>query len=203
MLRTLLRDRFGMVAHTETREMPILALRVARADGRLGPQMTPAAVDCAALNAARGRGPIEGRGGPPPGARIGGPPPDGRGAPPPMPSFSVGERPMCGDRMGFGQLLAGGMTMSRLATQMAQLTGRLVVDRTGLTGGYDLDLKWTPAPNQLPPGPPPPGVEPPAIDPNGPSLETALQEQLGLKLENERGPVDVLVIEKLVPPTEN
>ena len=94
--------------------------------------------------------------------------------------------------------------MSRLATQiLSQLTGRLVVDRTGLTGAYDIDLKWTPTPNQLPPGPPPPGVEPPQIDPNGPSLETALQEQLGLKLDAERGPVEVLVIEKLVPPTEN
>jgi uncharacterized protein (TIGR03435 family) len=79
----------------------------------------------------------------------------------------------------------------------------LVVDRTGLTGAYDIDLKWTPTPSQLPPGPPPPGVEPPQIDPNGPSLETALQEQLGLKLDAERGPVEVLVIEKLVPPTEN
>ena len=106
--------------------------------------------------------------------------------------------------MGFGQLLGGGTPMSRLATQiLAQLTGRLVVDRTGLTGAYDIDLKWTPTPSQLPPGPPPPGVEPPQIDPNGPSLETALQEQLGLKLDAERGPVEVLVIEKLVPPTEN
>lgn len=204
MMRTLLRDRFGMVARTETREMPVLALRLVRADGRPGPQMRPAAVDCAALNAAQGRGPIDGRGGPLPGGRIGGPPPDGRGGPPPGTPFSLGERPPCGDRMGFGQLLAGGMPMSRLVSQiLTQLTGRLVVDRTGLTGSYDLDLKWTPTPNQLPPGPPPPGVELPVIDPNGPSLETALQEQLGLKLENDRGPVEVLVIEKLAPPTEN
>lgn len=106
--------------------------------------------------------------------------------------------------MGFGQLLAGGMPMSRFATQLlAQLTGRVVLDRTSLTGSYDIDLKWTPTPNQLPPGPPPPGVELPVIDPNGPSLETALQEQLGLKLDAERGPVEVLVVEKLVPPTEN
>jgi uncharacterized protein (TIGR03435 family) len=203
MLRTLLRDRFGMVARTETREMPILALRLARADGRLGPQLKPAAVDCAALNAAaRGRGPA---GGPPPGGRIGGPPLDGRGAPPPPGTpFSLGERPACGERMAFGQLLAGGMPISRLATQtLSQLTGRIVVDRTGLTGGYDIDLKWTPTPDQLPPGPPPPGVEPPAIDPTGPSLFTALQEQLGLKLDTERGPVDVLVIERLQHPAEN
>ena len=187
MMRGLLRDRFGLMAHTETRELPMLALKVARADGRLGPQMKPAAADCSPQAGPRGGGPIAGRGGPPPGA-----------------PFSPGQRPQCGDLMGFGQLLAGGIPMSRLTNQiLAPLTGRLVVDRTGLTGAYDIDLKWTPTPNQLPPGPPPPGVELPAIDPNGPSLEAALQEQLGLKLDAERGPVDVLVIEKIVPPTEN
>ena len=211
MMKTLLRDRFGMLAHTETREMPILALTVARSDGRLGPQLKPAAVDCAAIG--RGRGPLDGRGGPPPDGRIGGPPadgrlggppPDGRGAPPPGAPFSLGERPPCGDRMGFGQLLAGGISMARLATQvLSQLTGRIVIDRTGLTGAYDINLKWSPTPDQLPPGPPPPGFVPPPIDPNGPSLFAALQEQLGLKLETERGPVQVLVIDRLQAPTEN
>jgi uncharacterized protein (TIGR03435 family) len=106
--------------------------------------------------------------------------------------------------MAFGQLLGGGVPMSRLASQiLSQLTGRVVVDRTGLTGGYDIDLKWTPTPDQLPPGPPPPGVEPPSIDLNGPSLFTALQEQLGLKLDSERGPVEVLVIERIQQPAEN
>ena len=185
MMRALLSDRFGMVAHTETREMPILALRLLRADGRLGPQLKPSAADCAALNAARGRGP------------AGGPPPPGT-------PFSLGERPACGDRMAFGQLLAGGMPISRLATQtLSQLTGRIVVDRTGLTGGYDIDLTWTPTPDQLPPGPPPPGVELPPIDPTGPSLSTALQEQLGLRLDAERGPVEVLVIDRFQRPAEN
>jgi uncharacterized protein (TIGR03435 family) len=173
MMKSLLRDRFGLVAHTETREMPILALLVARRDGRLGAQLKPAAVDCAATG--RGRGPIDGRGGP--------------GAP-----FSLGDRPACGDRMGFGQLLAGGMPMARLATQvLSPLTGRLVIDRTGLTGTYDIDLEWSPTPDQLPPGPRPPGFVPPPIDPNGPSLFAALQEQLGLKLETDR----------LQPPAEN
>ena len=79
----------------------------------------------------------------------------------------------------------------------------MVVDRTGLTGGYDIDLKFTPTPGQLPPGPPPPGVELPPIDPNGPSIYAALPEQLGLKLENERGQVEVVVIEKIERPREN
>ena len=211
MLRGLLRDRFGLVARVETRELPILVLRVVRTDGRLGPQLKPSTADCTA-GGPQGRGPIDGRGGPPPAGRIGGPidgraggpPSDGRGLPPPGTPFSLGERPVCGDRMGFGQLLSGGTPMSRLTTQiLTQLTGRVVVDKTGLTGAYDIDLKWTPTPDQLPQGPPPPGFELPAIDPNGPSLFTALQEQLGLKLDAERGPVQVLVVGKLVQPTEN
>ena len=197
MLKTLLQDRFGMIARTETREMPVLALRLARSDGRLGAQLKPSAVDCAALTAARGRGPIEGRG-------QFGAPLDGRGAPPPPGTpFSPGERPVCGGRGGFGQLLIGGMPMAQFARQLSQLTNSIVIDRTGLTGGYDIDLKFTPTPGQLPPGPPPPGVELPPIDPNGPSIYAALQEQLGLELKNERGPVDVVVIEKIERPRDN
>lgn len=175
MVKALLRDRFGMVARTETRDMPVLALRVARPDGRLGPQIKQSTVDC---SAGRGRGgPIEGR--------VGGPPPP------------------CGMRGGFGQLVMSGMPTAQVARQLSQLTGRQVIDRTGLTGGWDVELKFTPAPGQLPPGPPPPGFEIPVIDPNGPSLFTALEEQLGLKLDSERGPIEVVVIERLERPKEN
>ena len=213
MLRQMLADRFRLVARMDTREMPILALVPARSDSRLGAQMKASAVDCATLAGARrggpppdGRGgPADGRGGPPfDGRRGGGPGPDGRGGlPPPGTPFSLGERPVCGGRGGFGQMIAGGLTMAQFATQLAQLTGRVVADRTGLTGGYDIDLKWTPTPDQLPPGPPPPGFEPPPIDPNGPSLSTAIEEQLGLKLDSQRGPVQVLVIDRIEQPTEN
>lgn len=201
-VQAMLADRFQFAAHEEQREMPILALVMSRQDKRLGPQLKPAAVDCAALMASR-------RGGPPPdgragatadGRRGGGPGPDGRGAPP----LGAGPdgRPLCGGRGGFGQLIAGGQTMAQFATQLSQLTRSLVVDRTGLAGGYDFDVKWTPTPDQLPPGAPP-GLQPPPIDPNGPSLYAALDEQLGLKLESTSGPVTVLVIDRIERPAEN
>jgi uncharacterized protein (TIGR03435 family) len=95
------------------------------------------------------------------------------------------------------------MPMAQFTRQLSQLTNRVVVDHTGLTGGFDIDLKFTPTPDQLPPGPPPPGVELPPIDPNGPTLFTALEEQLGLKLQTERGPVEVVVIDRLERPKEN
>ena len=76
---------------------------------------------------------------------------------------------------------------------------RLVVNKTGLSGNYSFDIDFTP--DQLPrPGAVvPPGAPP--IDPNGPSLFTAVQEQLGLKLDSQRGPVEMLVIESISQPT--
>ena len=82
---------------------------------------------------------------------------------------------------------------------------RIVVDRTGLTGNFDAELRFTP--ERIPnfgPGDPVtvvPGVQP--IDPNGASIFTAVQEQLGLKLDAQRGPVDVLVIDRAEQPTED
>jgi uncharacterized protein (TIGR03435 family) len=175
MMRALLEERFHLTVHQETREMPIYALTVARADGKLGTQLRLSTVDCAALGAAR-------RGGPPP-------------SPPPP-----GERPRCGIRMAPGQVAGGGFPLSQLANTLSQSLQRVVVDRTGLAGNFDFDLTWTP--DQMPSGPPPPGAPPlPAIDPNGASIFTAVQEQLGLKLESTRGPVDVLVIDRVERPT--
>jgi uncharacterized protein (TIGR03435 family) len=174
MLQSLLAERFNLRAHMETREMPIYALVPARADGRLGPQLRRSDVDCDAVFAAR-------RGGAPP------PPPTGI------------ERPQCGVRFGPGSI-SGGMPMRQLAGTLSNVVQRIVVDRTGLTGDYALDLTYTP--EQLPQGPPPAGAPPPPpIDPNGPSIFTAVQEQLGLKLESARGPVEVLVIDRLERPT--
>jgi uncharacterized protein (TIGR03435 family) len=95
--------------------------------------------------------------------------------------------------------------MEQFAALLSGRVGRVVVDRTGITGSFDLDLTWTPDQiPQGPPGPPPPGAPPlPPIDPNGPSIFTALQEQLGLKLESTKGPVDVVVIDSVEHPTED
>ena len=85
--------------------------------------------------------------------------------------------------------------------------GRNVVDKTGLTGGFDYTLEWLP---DAGPGRggvpfnPPPGAPPlPPINPDAPSLPTALQEQLGLKIESTKGPVEALVIDSVQQPTEN
>jgi uncharacterized protein (TIGR03435 family) len=93
--------------------------------------------------------------------------------------------------------------MATFASAISGTAQRVVIDRTGLTGYYDIALTYTPSPNELPQGPPPPGVQPPPIDPDGPSFFTAMQEQLGLKLESQRGPVDVVVIDSIQQPTEN
>jgi uncharacterized protein (TIGR03435 family) len=107
--------------------------------------------------------------------------------------------------VGPANIAAGGISMAQLATLLSGRVNRIVVDRTGIAGAFDLDLNWTPDQMpQQPIGAPPPGLPPlPPIDPNGPSLFTALQEQLGLKLESTRGPVDVLVIDRVAQPTED
>jgi uncharacterized protein (TIGR03435 family) len=109
----------------------------------------------------------------------------------------------CGGRIFPGNVSARGASMGQFVSGLARLmpdVGRLVVDRTGLTGTYDVDLTWTP--DALPTVDPSAGPMPiPPVDPNGPSLVTALREQLGLKLESVRGSVQVLVIDSASEPT--
>jgi uncharacterized protein (TIGR03435 family) len=103
--------------------------------------------------------------------------------------------PPCGDfRMGPGSLVARGMTMARLAGLLAPRVGRVVVDATALSEAFDIELDWTPDQLQQTDNPQPN---------DAPSLFTALQEELGLKLESTRGPVDVLVIDRAERPTED
>jgi uncharacterized protein (TIGR03435 family) len=110
-----------------------------------------------------------------------------------------GERPMNGIQGGKGELNGLGADMGMLARRLAAMSGRTVIDRTGLTGKYDFKLQWTPdAPTPMR-GP----DEPAADNAPGPSLFSALQEQLGLKLESQKGPVEILVIDSAERPSEN
>ena len=164
MLRSLLEDRFRLSVHRETRDLPIYALVLARADGRLGPRLRQTTSDdCKKRFEAAGKAgdtPI---------------PPGG---------------PVCGWRpLGSDELAAGALPMNEFARFLNVVSGRTVVDRTGLTGVWDFDLKWS-RPNA------------PNPDPDRPSIFTALQEQLGLRLDATTGPVEVLVIdrvERLIP----
>jgi uncharacterized protein (TIGR03435 family) len=173
MLRTLLAERFKLVIRRETRQLPMFAVVLARPDGRLGPQLRVSTVDCAALFAAAK-------------ARGEQPPPTTNG------------RPTCGTRTGRGTMMTTGTSMADFARNISSATGRPVVDKTGLTGSYDLDLTWTP--DQGPPNPDGTAAQPPG---DGVSLFTAVQEQLGLRLDAQLGPVDVLVIDSVQPPTED
>lgn len=78
-----------------------------------------------------------------------------------------------------------------------------VVDKTGLTGIYDLDLKWTPDPARPDFGDVHNPAELPAPDPNRPGIFTAIREQLGLELKAEKRPVDVIVIDHIERPSPN
>lgn len=172
-MRTLLADRFKLAVHRETREMEIYALVLARPDGKLGPALKATTQDCAAMAAAA-------RGGPPPG-------------PPPGPNSPV----VCGMRALPGRLIAGAMPMTLLASNLSGQVQRVVVDRTGLSGAWDFEITFAPER----PLTPPPGVEFPPADPDAPSLFTAMQEQLGLRLQSTKGPVEVLVVDRIERPT--
>lgn len=189
MLRALLADRFKLVAHTETREMPIYVVTLAKGDGTLGPNLRASTVDCAA----RGRG---------------------RGAAPPTPPLPIpqpGQPLECGMMMGFGPngstIRAGGSNFDELLRTITQNLGRKVIDKTGLTGNFDIELQFVadrPGMAGMPPLPPSSaGPSDPSATSSLPSLMTALREQAGLKLESERGQVEVLVIDRVERPTED
>jgi uncharacterized protein (TIGR03435 family) len=120
---------------------------------------------------------------------------------------STGQGPKGMMRMSPGGFNGQGVELKMLAEALSNPLGRTVVDRTGLSGRFDVDLQWTPDASQreMGPmgGPPPPGMEMPAADPNRPSIFTAIQEQLGLRLESAKGPVDMIVIDRVGKPTEN
>jgi uncharacterized protein (TIGR03435 family) len=176
MVKTLVADRFKLTTHTETRELPIYALVLAKGDKSLGPQLHRSTTDCAAIFAeARARG----------------------GAPPRGPDGG----PLCGINMDTGRMATSAVTIADLARNLSMVAGRSVVDKTGLPGNFDLELTWAP---EVPAGNAAVGTPDAApLAGDAPSLFTAIQEQLGLKLDPQRGPVEVLVIDSVEKPVED
>ncbi len=177
-VKSMLKDRFKLVTHVETRESPVYQLVLARSDGKLGDQLKPSTSDCS-----RGAGP-SGR---------------GRGQPTlPAP----GQPPKCGFMIGPGRLMAGGQTMASLAQTLSRFVGGIVVDKTNLSGTYDVELSYAPDPGISPTGRdlPPAAGSPPVANSDLPSIFAAVQEQLGLKLESTKAPVDVVVIDSAERP---
>jgi uncharacterized protein (TIGR03435 family) len=169
MLQSLLRERFKLTIHRETKELSAYTLVVAKT----GSKLQEGKPGDTYSNGYRDSG---GRGGP----------------------GTV-------QLKGRGGLVAQGAPIANLAGMLSWLLGHNVVDRTGLTGKYDFTLQWTPDEGESPmlsgaasgqPAAPPP-------DPNGPSLSMALQDQLGLKLESKKGPVEIIVIDHVERPSGN
>ena len=94
-------------------------------------------------------------------------------------------------------MLGEAASMAQLAYKLSRLLQRPVVNNTGLEGNYDFKLEWTPDT-----GASVPDSQPVEI-PVGPSVFSALQQQLGLRLEGTKGPVDILVIDHVDKPSEN
>lgn len=140
LVRSLLEDRFGLNVHTETRQLTIYSLRLAKGDLKMTRHD------------------------------------DGVG---------TKARTTCGHMTGQR------VTLDVIAKMLARYLGRDVRDDTGLPGKYDFELIWTP------------DAGPCANAPEGPSIFTAVQQQMGLRLESTRGPVQALVVDRLEKPSAN
>jgi uncharacterized protein (TIGR03435 family) len=174
MLRALLAERFGMRAHIETRQLPIFAVTIAR-PGRLGPELRPSTHDCDAFRAARVKGSTATA------------PLDAKNRP--LCTLEVLRQPAAnagGLRAITAQVERSAGPLARLLPGLQGFVDRPLRDATGLSGNFEWQITTA-----LPPG-----------DPSDyPSLPTALEEQLGLKLEPRTAAVDVLAIDSLELPT--
>jgi uncharacterized protein (TIGR03435 family) len=156
MLRQILTERLQLVAHRETRELPVYTMSVAKG----GPKLKESAID---------------------------------------PSVPASARRGGGIRMSMGMISANECTIPYFLSMLSRQLGRTIIDRTGLTGNYDFTLRWSPDNGASTASNSPGGSQLDSL----PSIFTALQEQLGLKLESAKAPASVLVIDHLDRPTQN
>ena len=165
MMQTLLAERFKLRLHTERRTQSVFDLMLVKS-GKTGPQLQRHMADGTCTSA--------------PSLQL-----------PPMPCGSIG--PVPASVAGRGRIVANGATLARIASfLMNPFTGvdRPVVDRTGLTGEFDMSVEWSLARDSAQP-----------LEDTAPTFLQALREQLGLKLQADKAPVDVLVIDHVEKPT--
>jgi uncharacterized protein (TIGR03435 family) len=186
MLRALLEDRFKLKVHRETKEVPVYLLTVAKSGTKLQLVKEGSCVSADSVSADIKH---------------------------PLPQPAPGQpRPrVCGSRVTAldGTFDMYGATMADLSIQLAIRLDRDVIDKTGIAGMFDIHLDVSRA--DLAPrfvaggevGQADPSTPVVATDPTGPSIFTALQQQLGLKLESGKGPVEFLVIDHVEKPSEN
>jgi uncharacterized protein (TIGR03435 family) len=168
MMRLLLGERFRLVLRPETRSTPGFALVRTRPDGALGPKLRAHSEPC----------PSE---------------------PAQVAPVVINAMPPCGRMSGSDRvIMMNARPLSDLATILARRVARPVVDRSGLAGLFDVDLRWTADARSSAPIAQAPGAPDDSV-----SVFTALQEQLGLRLQGERVDTEFLVIDKVERPTED
>jgi uncharacterized protein (TIGR03435 family) len=168
LLQSLLADRFKLLLHRETKDLPIYELVAVKGSSKL---VTTKEGTCTSF--------------------------DPKNPPPPQPSGALPR--VCGaTRMGRGLLQAVGLSPPDLAADLSEILGRPVVDRTGIMGNFDIYLEFAPD-SAIALG----AQSSPTADLSGPSIFTALQEQLGLRVESSKGPTEVLIVDHLERPSEN
>jgi uncharacterized protein (TIGR03435 family) len=193
LLKNLLIERFKIKAHSESREMRVYDLVIARSDGRLGPDIKPSKSDCSKadeLNAKRAEALAKGD--------------LSAVMPKPGEALTCTLAPNIAGGPANISVHGDGQEIKQLIELLTQMSGRHVRDKTGLTGRYDfdmkLDLQALLAMAQAMGMNVPAGAAANLPQSDGSSLMTALNEQLGLKLDSVRAPVDVLVIDSVEAP---
>lgn len=178
MIRAMLADRFKLKTHTEKHDLQGFSLIAVRGNTN---DRRPSGAECAPLRSPAG---IPAPPPPPP------PPPGGQV----LPLTQGTALSKCGTALGPSWFSARAVSFEQFATLLSRTIRRPVIDRTNLTGPYDFDLVFQP--ESATPGPIP-------VSADAPSIFTAVQEQLGLKLDPQRVPTDVIVIDSVERPTEN
>jgi uncharacterized protein (TIGR03435 family) len=183
MMQSLLADRFKLAVHYETQQLPVLAAVLSK-PGKTGPQLHPHSEDVACSTIP--------------------PPPPTPGSPQSSTTITNGLPIVCGGIVAMpesapGRMRVGGrnVPIGMIISTLAQMGGfdRSVIDQTTLTGNFDFSIEWTPQRRN-------PDADP-QNDDSGSQLMQALNEQLGLKLESKKGPVEVFILDHIEKPSPN